>query len=57
WAKPDQQEIAKLVMTEEEVAAAAAIEVISSSIDGSLVFHVVYDVIAFLLYTHEQIPA
>ena len=33
------------------------IEVASSSIDGALIFHIVSDVLAFLLYMHQQIPS
>ncbi|KAK9733528.1 hypothetical protein RND81_04G073300 [Saponaria officinalis] len=33
------------------------IEVTSDSIDASLIFHVVFDVLAFLLYMHQQIPS
>lgn len=33
------------------------IEVATGSIDGALIFHIVYDVLAFLLYMHQQIPS
>ncbi|KAL9236024.1 hypothetical protein vseg_010737 [Gypsophila vaccaria] len=41
-------------MAEEEC---RTIEVTSDTIDASLVFHVVFDVLAFLLYMHQQIPS
>ncbi|GAB2213519.1 hypothetical protein Droror1_Dr00017826 [Drosera rotundifolia] len=44
-------------MAEKDGGKDASIEIISNSIDGSLILHVVYDVVAFLLYMHEQIPA
>lgn len=33
------------------------IEVASTSINGALIFHVVYDVLAFLLFMDQQIPS
>ncbi|XP_074312153.1 uncharacterized protein LOC141647741 isoform X1 [Silene latifolia] len=44
----------KKTMAEEK---STEIEMTTDSIDAALIFHVVYDVLAFLLYMHQQIPS
>jgi len=33
------------------------IETAAESIDGSVIFHVINDVVGFVLYMHQQIPS